>query len=369
MEYYDVIIVGAGIAGCGLAYNLKRIGYKGTVLVIDKEGVGANASFIYRNTFKETIKEYHIPYEHKFNGIRIGEYERPIQLDINLFSVIYPKVCKHLLENSGAVFKKDQAINIKSDIIYTAKSIYKFKYLIDCSGSSFFLRKKYNLPLPLHYWIGKVRILKNKIKNMDNYFYYLYDKENYMEDFYNIGGKIMQGDWQWTRKIDFKLIDSKINNLLKRFVEKPIILKEKKIIIPSSPTFPIIFKKCAFLGDSFGNVTTSSSEGIRPILDSSKILAIAIKKNNLKLYIKEWKKKYLKRYIQRLSLKLNNKQRLSLLNLLKNYPKLIIKLCKDEEVKLPDKIKKNIPVKMKFNIIKNFISLKIKYFFMRMVYG
>jgi flavin-dependent dehydrogenase len=40
MEHYDVIIVGAGIAGSGLAYNLNREGYKGSVLVIDKDGAG-----------------------------------------------------------------------------------------------------------------------------------------------------------------------------------------------------------------------------------------------------------------------------------------------------------------------------------------
>ena len=63
MEYYDVIIVGAGIAGCGLAYNLKRIGYKGSVLVIDKKEPGANAAYGYRNIEGDIVEEFNLNYQ------------------------------------------------------------------------------------------------------------------------------------------------------------------------------------------------------------------------------------------------------------------------------------------------------------------
>jgi len=363
-DHYDVAIIGAGIAGCGLAYNLKRIGYKGSVLVIDKDKPGKNASSVYRNTFKKVIDKYKLPYEHKFDGAIVGTYTKSNKLKENFYFVDYSKICRHLLQNSNAVFKKEKALDIKNQTLYTNKNKYKFTYLTDCSGANFFLRKLYNLPLPFRYWIGNVKILKNKM-DLENYFYYLSNQEGYMEDLYSIKNKTFQGDWQYAPCINFDLIKPPNNTLCKKLVKKPYIIKQERAVIPSTPVFPIAFKNFAFLGDSFGNASTSVSEGIRPILDSSKILAKAIKENDLKLYEKEWSKNYLNLYIKKLALKLSSKLKVKLLNLITNNPELLKKLMKNQDVKIPNKIKKKIPLYLKTEVIKNYVGLRIRYSIMK----
>ena len=42
MESYDVVIVGGGIAGTGLAYNLSKTCPNKSVLILDKNKPGAN---------------------------------------------------------------------------------------------------------------------------------------------------------------------------------------------------------------------------------------------------------------------------------------------------------------------------------------
>ena len=184
MKKYDVIIIGAGIAGCGLAYNLKKFGYEGSVLIIDKENIGRHANN-YKNTFEEVIKEYNLPYYHKFKGIKLGLYDKVyFSLNINFYFIDYKEVCCNLCKNSNAEFKKETALNLKDNILITNNSIYKYHYLIDCSGSNSFIKKLFNKTLPFRYWIGNIRILKNKINLDKKYFYHMFSNENFFEDFY-----------------------------------------------------------------------------------------------------------------------------------------------------------------------------------------
>lgn len=361
MKYYDVIIVGGGIAGTGLAYNLNQECPNKSVLVIDNKGTGQNASFVYRNTFKEVIDKYDLPYRHKFDGARIGSHDEYFQLEKNMYFIDYPKVCKYLLKNSNAVFKKEKGINFKKRIIYTNKNKYKFNFLIDCSGSKFFLRKLHNLPLPFKYWVGNVKILKNKNCKLDNYFYFLCSEEGYLEDIYPLKNKIIHGDWQYTNRIDFNLIKISEKNLYNKLVKKAVIIKEEKVVIPSSFVFPLVFGRCAFLGDSFGNATTSSSEGIKPILDSSCILAKAIKHNNLRTYAKNWKKKYFHSYIKKLALKSDNKIKLNMVKVFKKNPNLILRMNETDNPKIPSEIKKIIPLRKKIQLILFYLFLRLNY--------
>ncbi|HJX50129.1 hypothetical protein A3K73_05535 [Candidatus Pacearchaeota archaeon RBG_13_36_9] len=369
MYDYDVIIIGAGIAGTGLSYNLKREGYKGSILIIDKKSPGSNAPFVYRNTFKEIIDEYKLTYEHKFDGAVIGIYGETNKLKENFFFIDYKKVCNFLLKNSDALFKKENALEVKDKVLITDKNKYKFGYLIDCSGASFFLRRLYKLPLPFRYWIGNIKVLKNKV-DIGNYFYFCVsrDKVNYLEDFYPTKDKVIHGDWVYENKIDFNLIKVPKDTLYNKIIKNPKITKQEKAIIPSSPVLPLVIKNCAFLGDSFGNASSSVSEGIRPILDTSIILARAINKNNLKSYEKEWNKKNLNLYIKKLSLKLSSKLKVKLLHQIRKNPELLKKMMKNEDTKIPKNIKNKIPINLKLRVIMNYLFLASKYKIMRLRY-
>lgn len=356
MEKYDVIIIGAGIAGCGLAYNLKKIGYKGSVLIIEKNCSGSNRG--YRNTFKEIIKEYNLPFYHKFKGIKFGIDNKVFfTLDVDFYFIDYHKGCKSLYENSDAIFKKEAGLKLSGNQIVTSKNIYEFKYLIDCSGSNSFIKKLFNKTLSLRYWIGNVKILNNKVKLSNNYFYHMFSNKNFLEDFYPLKNKTIQGEWCYVQNVDFnKLIPHK-KRLYDKYINNPDIIEEKKVVIPCTPIFPFVSGNIAFLGDSVGGATTSAAEGIRPILDSSKILAEAIMKSDLQFYEKEWRRRYYKLYqkylVSRMDLNSNLKinkilpkypSRTEFFKCLGDYPEIVIKRLRNENYKTPSEIRKKFPL-------------------------
>lgn len=374
MENYDVIIVGAGIAGTGLAYNLKKENYRGSVLVIDKKGVGANAAYGYRNTTSEVVKEYNFPYEHVYKGVKVGSEDKTyFTLNKKFYFLNYKKICKHLLKKSDAEYKKEKALKLNNEVLKTNEKKYKFKILVDCSGSNFFVKKIYNQIIPFRYFIGRVRTLKNKLKNT-NYFYYQFSDSGFIEELYPLKDKTLQGDWQYTKNTDFNLINPEEKTLYKS-IDKPKIIKQKTAIVPATPIFPLTYKNIVFLGDSFGNATTSSAEGIRTILDSSKMLTKAIKENNLHSYEKAWKRKYLNAYLKYLVIKLDtytdNKflqkikktpPRVKLFPIVKKYLKFFEKnLMCNPSIKVPSEIKKQYPKRKKIFLLYYYLYLKLKY--------
>jgi len=168
------------------------------------------------------------------------------------------------------------------------------------------------------------------------------------------------GHWQITNKVDFNLINPPKNNFLKKYENKKI--KTANIVLPVSPIFPIAYKRYAFLGDSFGNATPIAGEGTRLILSSSKILAYSIKKENLFLYEKIWKKKYLNEYIRAMAMRLDPLFRDKIMERInQNHQELCIRILKGEKVKFPKEIMNNIPLQMILKQIFFNTYLKIRY--------
>src|SRR3989339_511655 len=226
MKEYDVIIIGAGIAGTGLAYNLNKECPEKKVLIIDAKEPGSNASYGYRNIMESLQKEYNFPYEHMYKGMKIGIEDKIFfTLNRKFYFINYKKICNKLLRESKAEFKKGFAKEFNSKILKTDKENYKFKYLVDCSGSSFFIKKKLRHKLPFRYWMAKTRVLKNELKDKD-YYYYQFHDSGYFEDIYPLKNKTLQGDWQYTEKRDLNLLKPIENQLYKKLISKPKIIKE-----------------------------------------------------------------------------------------------------------------------------------------------
>ncbi len=380
MEYYDVIIIGAGIAGCGLAYNLKRIGYMGSVLVIDKDGIGSNEGYRYKIAMEEDILEYNLPYVKKFKGLKIGPHESVhATIERPDYFVDYKETCECLFNNSEAIFLKTEAKSMNKNRLIVDNTSLKFKYLIDCSGVSFFLRKFQKKVLPNVYWIGFIKILKGKFKNLDkDYYYYMFGSKGTFEDFYIVNDEMVHGYWQYTRKIDHRLIKPPKKDFFSLYVKDPKILMEKKAVIPNSPIFPLVHKNTALLGDSFGIPYTASGLGLHPILESSKILSKAIKINNLKKYEKWWKKRNLKAYslflASRLDRYFNNKimeflkkrypDNTDVLKIFDKNPESFNKLLNNEIDADLSMITKKYPKYRNLFVAFEYISLRIKYLLM-----
>lgn len=359
VEKFDVIIIGAGIAGCGLIYNLKKINYKGKILIIDKEEPGANSAYGYKNTFEKVIKEYNLPYEQKYKSVLFGTYKKIFtEIPSKFYFINYKIACNHLLKNSNASFRKEMAMEIKKNTLKTNKSTYSYKYLIDCSGHAFFAKKILNHPLPFRYWIGETYKLKGTLENQNSY-YHLLNSKGFLEDIYPLKNKTLRGLWKYGKiknSYDFPLspISEKLTN---NFPKE----KSGNSLIPCTPAMPIVQNNIAFLGDSFGNASTSTAEGIRPILRTSKILAKNIKNATLKNYEKEWRKTFLNLYIKHLATRLNTKNRLKLLQALRNNPEIFIELVKNEKMKIPLRVIMKIPLRVILGILKNYIKLKLYY--------
>ncbi len=381
MEKYDVIIIGAGIAGCGLAYNLNKLGYKGSVLILDKRDIGGNSDCGYRNTFKEVIDEYDLPYFHKYQGIKIGSNDRIFfTLKEPFYFLDYKTSCEFLFTRSNTKYKKEEAYEVHENLLTTNKSNYKFKYLIDCSGSGFFLRNKFGFTKPFVYYIGNTKIIKTEEKISDKYFFCTTNTSGYVEDLYPLKNIVIQGNWQITNKIDFSLVDIPQKNLLNRFFKKYKIIKTSKTVDPISPVFPIVYRNYAFLGDSFGNAS-AVGEGVRPILGASKILAESIIKENLDYFEKTWKKKNLEKYtkclISKYETKTNNaflrylnkspsKERL--FEIFRDYPNLFLNALKNEIIKIPREALKKCPPNFLFRRTIYYVYLKLKYAKMQFQY-
>lgn len=375
MEKYDIIIVGAGIAGCGLAYNLKKECPEKKVLIIDKEEIGANAAYGYRNTTQEVIDEYNLPYEHIYKGIRIGMKDKTIfTLNRKFYFINYKKACKYLLKSSNIKSKKETALKLGKNTIITSKNQYYFKILVDSSGNNFFARRQKKKKGSFRYWMGKTRVLKNKLKDTE-YCYFQFNDSGYFEDLYPLKNKTLQGDWQYTKKNNIKLIWSEKNNLFNKYFKNPKVIQEDFVANPSTPIIPIVYKNIVLLGDSFGNALTSSGAGIEVILKTSKILTQSIKNKNIKSYEKIWKKKYLKTYIKYLVTKLDTYNhsefitklkgtptREELMPLMKKHIKTFNSILDCEKIQtFPKEIKQKYPTRAKLFQIYYYIYLNIRY--------
>jgi len=382
MEYYDVIIIGAGIAGCGLAYNLKRIGYKGSVLVIDKNEIGSHKGYGHRNTFAHVIKEYNLEITHKYKGVKLGVYDKVIAtMHGDFYGINYEQICQDLFKRSGHDYRKEEALNVLNQTLVTDKNKFKFKYLIDCSGYHFFLRKLFKMPLPFRYWKGRTRLLKNKTSLDKDYIYYAYGEGEFFEDVYIVGDKLAQGDWIYCKNLDSRIPFPKKSFYTKHCSDEDVILM-RGVVIPITPVLPLTFKNYAFLGDSFGNAVPISVYGIETILKTSKLLVDAIKKDNLKSYEKEWKKDNFDIYLKRLVIKLDTHLNFSIVKKIKRYPHLhdMLKLCNKypqfyidmlqkqyQPFEIPEEVKNKYPKQRKLWMLGYYLYLKSKYLKMNLL--
>lgn len=289
-------------------------------MLLDKLSLAANKAHNTKTVFRKLLDEYGIEAYHEYKGIVFAGYNDRFTIKHPAYSVKYDAMCNHLLSGSNAVFRQEKAIDVHDDILITDKSRYRFRYLVDCTGRSFFLRKKFKLPVSTRFWLANLSILKNNTDIGTDYLYWLTDEKGYFEEFCPFKDHLAVGDYQYTDSLDFKKITPPKNLLRDTLVKKKIVLEKSFGIIPNSPHFPMVFReRYIFLGDSFGNAATGSAYGTEPILETSKILAWCIKENRLGMYEKLWKQKYLEAYIRYLAMKYDSYNNSALLEKIKAY--------------------------------------------------
>jgi len=374
MENYDAVIIGAGIAGAGLAYHLSRRCPEKSVLIIDRAGIGASAAYEVRNTYKRIVAEYDLGYIKRFKGMKIGTTDETFfTVEHDLYNIDYAETCRHLIKKSRACFMRDNADDVKDGILHTSNGRFRFGHLIDCSGSSFFLKRIMRQPKPFLNWVALAGAFPRAPPDIDrDYIYFQFGEEGFFEDLYPLHNRTLCGYWQYTRKIDHTLIRPTKKTLLRKYFPGQEKRLAEKAVITNAPVFPIVKKNFAFLGDSFGNSFPSSAEGIRPILDSARLLAESIRNNNLQAYQEEWKRRYMGLYMGYLVSRIDRYNNPPLLRLLKKrYPKNIeglrnctpdffMKIMRNERINMKD-IKIKFPKYRLFFLLCHYISLKLRY--------
>lgn len=290
---YDIVIIGAGIAGSGLAFNLSQLGYKGKVIVIDK-GLRGN-DYGYRYTSKRVISEYgfgvdinYTSYSLGANGVEVGKIRS------NVLSFDYKKECEKLLDKSDASLLEDEVVDLGKNYILTRSKLkIKFKYLVDATGINHFAKRKLKHKIPRSFFRGITYELKGRRRQKGDFLTMFYENGS-LEELYSYGGNTLYGSWVYITPDKEKLYPP--------YVLRDEVKHEYGLsVIPVEPAFPFISGNIVFLGDSCGQALPGSGVGIEPILFSSKMLANCFLRDRVDLYQKMWKKRFLKKYMSQLS--------------------------------------------------------------------
>jgi hypothetical protein len=266
---------------------------------------------------------------------------------------------------------------VNGNVLVTNKGRNEFRYLIDCSGISYFLRDQLNLPKPFRYWSAKIIIMKNS-KYPKEFCYHSFDDEGGFEEICVISDRIVYARWFYSGKLDktrFKQCENSFYDLCLRDQE---VISRSYCTYPVSFVLPLVYRNYAFLGDSFGNAPPLSGFGLKAILNSSKLLASAIMKENLRLFEKDWRKEYFSLYLKQLASKIERSNNQGILAKIKNYPNyrdlmefmlkkhsgFLLKAFKDEpNLEIPRDMRNLFPKRQFLFIAATYLMLRIRYLF------
>lgn len=300
---YDVLILGGGIAAAGLACNLRRARYSGSIAVLDRNGPGSAGAYGFRNTFRAVIDEYGIPYRKEFRGLRDAVTTgrggtRWMDIDVPCYFYHYEEACKAMLAGAGVVHLTGEAVALDPGgrRLSTHGEVLGYGVLVDCSGPRAWTRGPLGLPKAGRYYVGSTYSIPLSAAgglpdffDPDRFIYYT-EANGYMEDAYVLGENLLYGVWNYSASPDTR-IGIREGGILSRFQCFAEMGKAEAFpaAIAAEPVYPIVHGQVAYLGDSGGQATPASSEGTRPILEASRLLARVIAEGaDLDMYQEEW---------------------------------------------------------------------------------
>lgn len=348
----DVLILGGGIAGAALSFNLRRKGYAGKILIMERERAGSNIGYGYRNTFREVIESYDLPFVRVYSGLRDGVISKGglfwCDVDAPLYFYDYSAACESLLARSDVELHVDTAVDIdeKASILQGSKGPVEYRVMVDCTGYRAWSRARLGLPIPEKYYVGRTfRVPKARSASLPDIYtedriIWYFESGGYTEEIYALGDELLGGIWDFSKSPE-KRLEVRNDGLLAKFGFNPLLDPGKMtpVVLPSEPAFPMFFRNIAYLGDSCGQATPSSSEGTRPILEASEVLAeVIVSGSDLSEYQRRWVRKNLLAY----SLHKAFKDRIEEFNLfferIRGYPDLYRDLILNKLPRFPMKV-------------------------------
>jgi flavin-dependent dehydrogenase len=278
-----MIVIGAGISGLSISYFLSQKGIKHEVIERKFVGYKKDTSLVCENIKKffdvenfviEEFNTANFYYNEKF-AFSVKSSKKMLLIDRNSFEkYIYKNIDKKFAKFN--FFEEVIDVNIEKNEIITNKRKIKFDFLIDASGPSFLVGKKFCNP---KYVIAYEAIAK-KVKDGINLFFDKKISKNFFG--WIVGCK----NFSKIGIMDFGMRKECFLNFLKFFNAKPKEVYGNLINISIPKKF--FGKNFAIVGEAAGIIKNFSLGGINFAIISSFLLSKYL--DNLKKYERSIKK-------------------------------------------------------------------------------
>jgi flavin-dependent dehydrogenase len=297
-ERYDVIVIGGGVAGLSTAANITE----GNVLLLEKNRIRTEEKRYLRFTFMDSVERLRLLdcIIERYDKILFQTPTNRLDVEYNNFEFViidlgklHKKLMKYLTKKQEinekwkvtAVKNRNKMIEVKVSHEGAIEKIFA-KYLVDASGNSFFTKKIFNLPYPnlvCHCceamfrggYIGDpntITFIGPSTKFKFGGWIYPIDKGNYLFgltnnlNFFNLPLQSLDTKFKQV-KYDLRLADK---------IEGGVIYDSNMGLIPVGISYPVIFGRICYVGDTVSQATPWMLEGVRPSLDASIMCADAI---------------------------------------------------------------------------------------------
>ncbi len=327
MEEYEIAIIGGGVAG--LVFSTFVNDYP--TILLEKEKIDTTAGVSYKSTFPDivaslSLEEFSVAKYTSFCMRSVNDYHTAVHCDRIIFELIdigqFKGYLKEQAQQSSTVREQCEVVDIRSGPgHYIIEALdggderreYAAHYIVDASGSAFLSRKIFQLPhsdMYIH-MLGRVieggyhgdAMMLQFIGGMDDWrcgaSLYPFHKH---DCWFGIGHHLPHRESplellreQFYRAVDLPIMEGVIEGGEQRSWDHGIS--------PCGISTPLVYDRIIYIGDSAGQATPWTIEGIRPTLEACVMAAEAVKKSIaandpelLWIYQEAWDAKYQQTY-------------------------------------------------------------------------
>ena len=321
-EYYDVIIIGGGVAGLSTAANITDE----KVLLLEKDRIKTEEKKYLRFTYMDAVERLGLSNSiiQKYDKLSLRTITNE-KIEVSYYDDVLALVdlgklhhnLKNYVEKKQEIREKSKVVDVKQYddklelkvLADGSEKIFYSKYLVDASGVNFFTRKKFNLTCPNFYchclestneggYIGDEKTLTFVVPSERFKFgicIFPYEMNNY-----SIGLTDSSKLLSTPKKRYKEFIEQTKKNLgFDDILYEGEISNHQMGVLPMGLTAPMTFGRVCYVGDVLSQIAPWMVEGVRPIVEASIMCSDAVssafKNQDVKLlekYSNDWNSTY-----------------------------------------------------------------------------